>query len=188
MRELPLAVELDVVLLIACAEPHRAIPVTHRERSEEIPDAGRAIAADVDDRIHHVMLRETDSLLEALEKFANRVVSLMPPDAGAFPNAVRREQRGDFRGIVILVANGAVACLEFLDRLDIFENRDPFFEVADIHRNPLCGYFSAVGRFTNTAAVTTVVQRPSRSPIADCVIFRVCTILSDSFHTSLRSS
>ena len=38
------------------------------------------------------------------------------------------------------------------------------------------------------AAVTTVVHRPSRSPIADCVMLRVCTILSDSFHTSLRSS
>ena len=38
------------------------------------------------------------------------------------------------------------------------------------------------------AAATTDDHSPSRSPIADCVILRVCTILSDSFHTSLRSS
>src|SRR5260370_22914692 len=112
----------------------------------------------------------------------------MPPDAGALPDAVGREQRGDFRRIVILVADRAVAGLEFLDRLDIFENRDSFFEVADIHCSYLPSYLSLVGRFTNTAAVTTVVHRPSRSPIADCVMLRVCTILSDSFHTSLRSS
>src|ERR1700735_1936499 len=108
----------------------------------------------------------------------------MPPDAGAFPDAFGGEQRNYFRRIVILVADRAVASFEFLDRLDILEYPDPFFEVADIHRYCL----SFVGRFTNTAAVTTVVHRPSRSPIADCVMFRVCTILSDSFHTSLRSS
>jgi hypothetical protein len=129
------------------------------------------------------VLREADSFLEALEQLADRVVPLMPPDAGALPDAVGREQCGDFLGIVILVADGAVASLEFLDCLDVFENSDPLFELANFHRRYL-----SVGRFTNTAAVTTVVHKPSRSPIADCVMFRVVTILSDNFHTSLRSS
>src|SRR5579863_5329020 len=111
---------------------------------------------------------------------------LMNADARTFPDAVGREQRGDFRRIVILVADRAVASLKLLDRFDIFEHRNPLFEVFDTHLHPGC--LSVVGRFTNTAAVTTVVHRPSRSPIADCVMFRVVTILSDSFHTSLRSS
>src|SRR5271156_3500871 len=183
MRELPLAVELDVVVFVASAEPHCSVPAAHRERPEKVPDAGGAVAADLDDRIHHVVLREADALLEALEQFANRVMPLMPPDARAFPDAVGGEQPGDFRWIVIVVADRAVAGLELLDRLDVFENGDPLFEFVEIH-----GYCLSPGRFTNTAAVTTVVHRPSRSPIADCVMLRVCTILSDIFHTSLRSS
>src|SRR6266481_546972 len=108
----------------------------------------------------------------------------MPPDARALPDALGCEQRNDFRRIVILVADRAVTGLQFFDRLDVFENRDSLFEIADIHCSDLPSYLSLVGRFTNTAAVTTVVHRPSRSPIADCVMFRVVTILSDSFHTS----
>src|SRR5258708_16826209 len=183
MRELPLAVELDAIVFVASAEPHRTISAAHRERADEIPDAGCAIAIDFDDRIHHVMLREADPFLEALEQFADRVVSLMPSDAGALPDTVGREQRGDLRRIVILVTDRAVAGLEFLDRLDIFENRDSLFEVADIHRYCL----SFVGRFTNTAAVTTLAPRPSRAPATAWVPFRLCPILSHCFPTSSRS-
>ena len=42
--------------------------------------------------------------------------------------------------------------------------------------------------FTKTAAATTVVHSPSRSPIADWVTLRVLTILSDILQMSLRSS
>jgi hypothetical protein len=41
---------------------------------------------------------------------------------------------------------------------------------------------------TMTAAAMTVVQSPSLSPIADCVMLRVLTILSESRQMSLRSS
>jgi hypothetical protein len=34
---------------------------------------------------------------------------------------------------VIVVADSTVASLEFLDRLDVLENGDSFFELADIH-------------------------------------------------------
>jgi hypothetical protein len=44
------------------------------------------------------------------------------------------------------------------------------------------------GRSTNTAAATTELHNPSRSPIALCVIFRVVTILSETRQISLRSS
>src|SRR5579875_161324 len=44
------------------------------------------------------------------------------------------------------------------------------------------------GRSTNTAAATTVVHNPSRSPIADWVTLRVVTILSDIRQMFLRSS
>src|SRR5271170_8206907 len=101
MRELPLAVEFDVVIFVARAQPHRAIPAAHRERPDEIPDAGGAIAVHIDDRIHDVVLREADPFLESLEQLADRLMPLMPPDAGAFPDSVGREQRGYFRGIVI---------------------------------------------------------------------------------------
>src|SRR6202041_579078 len=73
-----------------------------------------------------------------LEQLADSLVPLMPSDAGALPDTVGREQRRDFRGIVIVVADAAVASLEFLDRLDVFERRDPFFELADIHRAATC--------------------------------------------------
>ena len=45
-----------------------------------------------------------------------------------------------------------------------------------------------LGRLTNTAAATTEVHSPSRSPIADWVTLRVVMILSDNFQISLRSS
>src|SRR5262249_22286782 len=47
----------------------------------------------------------------------------------------------------------------------------------------LCQRYSA-----NTAAATTDVHRPSRSPIADWVTLRVITILVDRRQRSLRSS
>ena len=49
-------------------------------------------------------------------------------------------------------------------------------------------FYLSLGRLTNTAAATTEVHSPSRSPIADCVTLRVVTILSDTFQMSLRSS
>jgi hypothetical protein len=58
----------------------------------------------------------------------------MHSDAGAFPDSVGRKQRGDLFGIMIVVADRAVASLEFLDRLDVLENRDSLFELANIHR------------------------------------------------------
>ena len=48
--------------------------------------------------------------------------------------------------------------------------------------------YLTLGRLTNTAAATTEVHSPSRSPIADCVTLRVVTILSETFQMSLRSS
>jgi hypothetical protein len=44
------------------------------------------------------------------------------------------------------------------------------------------------GQSTNTAAATTEVHNPSRSPMADWVTLRVVTILSDMRQISLRSS
>jgi len=44
------------------------------------------------------------------------------------------------------------------------------------------------GIVTKTAAATTEVHRPSRSPIADCVTLRVRNNLSDTRQISLRSS
>jgi hypothetical protein len=49
-------------------------------------------------------------------------------------------------------------------------------------------HYRPLGKSTNTAAATTEVHSPSRSPIADWVTFRVVTILSDTRHMSLRSS
>jgi len=50
------------------------------------------------------------------------------------------------------------------------------------------GAYLLSGQVTNTAAATTVVHNPSRSPIADWVTLRVVTILSDMRQMSLRSS
>src|SRR5258705_1631800 len=75
-------------------------------------------------------------MLEVLKQLADRVVSLMRSDPGAFPNPVGRKQRGDFLGIVIVVTDRAVASLEFFDRLDVLENGDSFFELGNIHFKP----------------------------------------------------
>jgi hypothetical protein len=47
-------------------------------------------------------------------------------------------------------------------------------------------FYAGPGRSTNTAAATTEVHSPSRSPMADCVMLRVVTILSDILQMSLR--
>src|SRR5579859_5763265 len=72
MLELPLAVDFYVIVLVARGQPYGAITLAKRERPHEIPTALAAIAVHLDNRIHHVVLREADAFLEALEKRANR--------------------------------------------------------------------------------------------------------------------
>src|SRR5579872_3294499 len=139
MLELPLPVDLHVVLFITRREPYCVVALTHRERPEEIPLPLRTVAIHFDDRVHHVMLRKTNPIAKAFEKFANRRVPLVRADVGPFPDAVVGEQRDDVVGVVIVVAYRAVTRLEFLDRLDVFENRDALGEFGEIHGDNLRG-------------------------------------------------
>src|SRR5262245_58123020 len=57
-----------------------------------------------------------------------------------------------------------------------------------IRHSAFAQHYRPLGKSTNTAAATTEVHSPSRSPMADWVTFRVVTILSDTRQMSLRSS
>jgi hypothetical protein len=82
------------------------------------------------------------------------------------------------------LANGGTT---FLDASQLDFRTYAYRDNTSRSNRTLDGY-APVGRSTKTAAATTVVHNPSRSPIADCVILRVVTILSDSLQISLRSS
>src|SRR5262249_7632432 len=131
--EFPFAPHPDIVLFVAGREPPRAIPLAEGERPQEIPDAGRAIAVDLDSRIHHIVLREADSIAKAFEQLPDRGMALMRADAIAFPDAVVREQLGDLIRVVIIVAHGAIARLELLDSFGVFENGDALLEIGGCH-------------------------------------------------------
>src|SRR5579872_4935973 len=98
MLELPLAVDFHVVLFVARRQPYRIVALAHREGSEEIPLSLGAIAAHLDDWIHHVVLREADAIAKALEQLANRRVPLVRADVGPFPDAVLGKQGDDLIG------------------------------------------------------------------------------------------
>src|SRR6266851_440547 len=145
MLELPLPVDLDVVVLVARRQPYRPVTLAERERPHEIPAALRLVAIDLDNRVHHVMLREADPLLETLEQLANRRKPLMLPDgADALPDSVLGKQRRNLRGVVIIVADGAITRLEFLDRLDILDNRDPLLQFGIIHDSSSSSDYSTI--------------------------------------------
>src|SRR5262249_22751609 len=131
--EFPLTLHLHIVVFVTGCEPPRAIPLAQREWPQEIPDAPGAIAVDLDSRIHHIVLREADSIAKAFKQLTDRGVARMRPDAIAFPDAIIREQLGDLIRVVIVVAHGAIARLELLDRLDVFENGNALLEIRACH-------------------------------------------------------
>ena len=128
MLEFPLTVHLDIVVFVAGREPSGAIPFAEGEWSKEIPDASGVIAVDFDSWIHHIVLREADTIAKAFEQLADRGMAPMRADAIAFPHAIIREQFGDLIRVVIVVTHGAVARLELLDRFDVFQNGDALLE------------------------------------------------------------
>src|SRR5262249_48047519 len=54
--DLPHAVLLHVVVVIARGQPFRLVAFAHRERDEEVPHCVRTLAVHVDDRVHHHVL------------------------------------------------------------------------------------------------------------------------------------
>ena len=124
MLILPLAVELDVVVLIAAGDPAGVVLLAESERPDQVPGAMRAVAVNLDLRIEDVMLREADELLKAREELPDGVVTLGLAEIAALPDTVARRRFADSIGIVIVIANIAVERLELLDRLDILEPCD----------------------------------------------------------------
>jgi hypothetical protein len=57
----------------------------------------------------------------------------MGTNVGALPDSVFGEQRRDHVGIMIIVADCTVTGLEFFDRLDVFENRNPLLQFFSSH-------------------------------------------------------
>src|SRR5260370_1924347 len=145
MLDLPLPVDLDVVVLVARRQPYRPVTLAERERPHEIPAALRLVPIDLDNRVHHVMLREADPLLETLEQLANRRMPLMLPDgADALPDSVLGKHRRNLRGVLIIVADGAITRLELLDHLDILENREPPLRFGIIHDSSSSSDYSTI--------------------------------------------
>ena len=108
---------------------------------------GRPVAVNFNDRVHDVMLREFDHLLESLKKLSNFCVS--PPDAEllALPYAVFGEYRRDPLGIVIVVTDFAVSRLKLFDCFDVLEAGQPPLDSRKIHFFlRVFDFFSRLGR------------------------------------------
>src|SRR5262249_28091330 len=133
MLELPFAVDLYVIVFIAGCQPIGAVTLAKSERSHEIPARLCPIAVNFNDRVHHIVLREADTIAKALEQVANRRMALMGSDAGALPDPIFGKERRDHVGIMIIVADCTVTGFEFFDRLDIFENSNSLFQFLSSH-------------------------------------------------------
>src|SRR5207249_516273 len=92
-----------------------------------------SVAIDLDDRVHDIVLREFDQLLELLKQFTDFRVPLGDPEIRAFPDTVFGKYRGDSFGIVIVITDFAVPGLELLYGLDVFDAGQPAFEIGKIH-------------------------------------------------------
>ena len=100
---------------------------------EQIPDAGGGIAVHLDDGVHHHVDGEGQPVGGVDEEVADAVASFGPAPNAAVPNGVLHEQAGDAVGVVVVVAVGAVAGLEALDFLHVFQDAQPAFDVFQAH-------------------------------------------------------
>src|SRR6202011_3943692 len=78
-----------------------------------------------------------DALSEALGQLPNVRVPLRPPETFSFPNAVLGENRHHSIRIMGVIANVTVFGFQPLDRFNILEDREAFFQFRVIHEcNP----------------------------------------------------
>src|SRR5262249_51303836 len=146
MLILPYAVHLDVVILVMHGEPPRLVVLAEGEETKTIPYALCPVPCDLDERIHHHVVREAYLLLGALEQLANGLMALCCAQA-TFPNTIFDEQRSDFVWVMILVTYRAIARLQLLDGLDVLEPGQALFELRHLH----CEHsFSGCNEFLGT--------------------------------------
>jgi len=93
----------------------------------------RLVAVHRDARVEDIVLGEADPLGEAFEQLANFRVTLRAPYTLPFPNAILGENSHNPVLVVIVIANIAVFGFELLDRLDVLEDGDVFFEFRSSH-------------------------------------------------------
>src|SRR5690242_19701021 len=95
MLEFPFTVDFYVVVFIAGRQPIGAVTLAKGEGPKEVPTCLGSVAINFNDRVHHIVLRESDPIAKALEQLANRRMSLVSSYVGALPDAVFGKQRRD---------------------------------------------------------------------------------------------
>src|SRR5919109_2467491 len=145
MLVLPFAVHLDIVILVTHGSPPRLVVLANGKETKTIPGAFRAVPLDLDDRIHHHVVREAEVLLGPLEQLPNRLMALRCAEA-ALPNAVLDEQCRDFVRIMILVSDRAIAGFQLFDSLNVLKPGQALFELSYVHcENPFSGCDQCLG-------------------------------------------
>ena len=90
MLVLPLLIHLDVVVLVPRDHPLRLIILAKRKGAKKVPYALGAVPLDLDDGIHHHVLREADQALEGLKQLTNGRMAWRFAEVAALP-----EESGD---------------------------------------------------------------------------------------------
>jgi hypothetical protein len=138
MLKFPLARDFDVIVFVTGGEPELTITFAEGERAEEIPRPMRLVTGYLDTGIEDVVLREADSLGKTLKQLPNLGMTLRASDSFSLPNAVVGEDSDDPVLVMIVITDIAIFGLQLLDRFDILESDDVFFEFGAIHS---CGSF-----------------------------------------------
>src|SRR5712691_8498225 len=86
---LPLAVDLDVVVVVSPSKPSRLLPFGKGNRLKDVPSSFGLVAIYLDHRIHHQVHGKRERCGCCLdEKLANRLTAAIGAKAAAFPDGV----------------------------------------------------------------------------------------------------